>query len=60
MNKKITAGNSTYAQVGTTEGCERTKFFRSFVDGVTGQWFFFAALCIAAKRCAIFCKKTQK
>jgi hypothetical protein len=50
MDKRKTAGNSTYAQVGTTEGSERTEFFRSFVDGSTGRWFSFAAQCIAAKR----------
>lgn len=47
---RITAANSTYAQVGTTEGSERTELFRSFVAGVTGQYFIFAALRIAARR----------
>jgi len=50
MKTKTAAHNSTYAQVGTTEGNERTEFFRSFVDGATGQWFSFAAQCIAANR----------
>ncbi|MBK8055729.1 MAG: hypothetical protein IPK35_21255 [Saprospiraceae bacterium] len=50
MKEETTTANSTYAQVGTTEGSERTEFFRSFVDGVTGLKFSFAAQCIAAKR----------
>lgn len=51
-NNRKTGANSTYAQVGTTEGSERTELLHNFADGVTGRWFFFAAQCIAAKRYA--------